>query len=126
MRRALRLVAAIGKNAFSDEGITSLTLPPSITTIREGAFRDNALGTLDLSANSNLTTIGDYAFYANDLGALHLSTNTHLTSISRSGLLRSFRTVDPLKMRVLMKESASCPHRVDDLPRSSKMSCVVR
>jgi len=27
MRRALRLVAAIGKNAFSDEGITSLTLP---------------------------------------------------------------------------------------------------
>ena len=44
----------------------------------------------------------------------------------RTDLLRGFRSVGPLKMRVLLEERAACPHRVGDSRRSSKKSCAVR
>ena len=56
-------VASIGKDAFSYcSGLTSVTIPNSVTSIGEDAFRDCSDLTSVTIPNS-VTSIGDYAFY---------------------------------------------------------------
>lgn len=104
-------ITVIGNGALMGEGVTSLTLPSTVTTIEEDAFRDNSIATLDLSANTSLTTIGDKAFYRagiedltlpasvdtigtsafreNDFPTLDLSANTGLTTIGNTSFYSS-------------------------------------
>lgn len=99
-------ITVIGDGALMGKGVTSLTLPSGVTAINEEAFRDNAIATLDLSANTSLTTIGIRAFYgagiedltlpasvdsigtsafrSNDFPTLDLSANTGLTTIENT------------------------------------------
>ena len=56
-------VTEIGWHAFLDAGITSVTIPTSITIIRNGAFSNCAnLATVTFAANSQLESIGYGAF----------------------------------------------------------------
>ena len=53
----------IGNEAFYYTGLTSVSIPASVTSIGNYAFRNNEqLATLDIPSNSALTTIGEYAF----------------------------------------------------------------
>ena len=55
-------VTAVGKNAFSGTKITSVSMPGSVKSIGEGAFRGcTALTTVNIP--SSVETISDYAFY---------------------------------------------------------------
>ena len=56
-------VTIIGTNAFSTFGISSVTIPSSVTSIEARAF-ENAIGleTVNFGENSQLTKIGEYAF----------------------------------------------------------------
>lgn len=55
-------IVYIGKSAFKGSGIESVTIPDSVTTIEESAFRGcTALKSVTLP--ESLTTISDYAFY---------------------------------------------------------------
>ena len=58
-------VTTIGVLAFSDNDLTSVTIPDSVTSIGNGAFYDNDLTSVTIG--NSVTTIGNYAFYDNTL-----------------------------------------------------------
>jgi hypothetical protein len=58
-------VTAIGQGAFTNKGLTGVTIPNSVTTIGEQAFSFNQLTSLTIG--DNVTTIGQKAFFANKL-----------------------------------------------------------
>ena len=51
----------IGSSAFNEIGLTSVTIPDSVTNIQGSAFRHNKF--TELTIPSSVTAIGDYAFY---------------------------------------------------------------
>lgn len=57
-------VTVIGKEAFKKDGLKEVTLPKTVLILEEGAFRDNQIKKLDLSA---VEKIGPYAFSNNSL-----------------------------------------------------------
>lgn len=58
-------VIAIGEIAFSNNRLTSVTIPDSVQTIGANAFRNNQLTSLII--HDNVQTIGDWAFASNRL-----------------------------------------------------------
>jgi len=58
------LVNKIGDLAFYENGLTSITIPPSITAIGEGAFLYNELESFTFPAS--VTSIGENAFIGNN------------------------------------------------------------
>lgn len=57
-------ITKIGKHAFEQTDITSITIPDSVTAIGEQAFNGcTSLTEANISKNSKLETIGDGAFY---------------------------------------------------------------
>ncbi|WP_125765768.1 leucine-rich repeat protein [Levilactobacillus mulengensis] len=62
----------IGDRAFVSTGVTSLTLPETVTSIGDSAFTYDNLTTLDLSQATNLKTIGDEAFLGSKIDSLVL------------------------------------------------------
>ena len=58
-------VTTIGNDAFSDNALTSVTIPDSVTTIGNCAFYNNALTSVIIP--DSVTSIGDYAFANNAL-----------------------------------------------------------
>lgn len=56
------IVSQVGANAFCNyNGITSVTLPPTITAIEAAAFR-NCQSLTSINVPNSVSTIGDYAF----------------------------------------------------------------
>ena len=97
-------ITTIGANAFAGNQIATLALPNSLTTIGEGAFRNNtSLTEANLPSNNNyqtvsnnlfngakltsitipdnVTTIGTNAFYNNDLQEIIIADTSKLQSI---------------------------------------------
>lgn len=97
-------ITTIGANAFAGNQIATLALPNSLTTIGEGAFRNNAsLTEANLPSNNNyqtvsnnlfngakltsitipdnVTTIGANTFYNNDLQEIIIADTSKLQSI---------------------------------------------
>ncbi|MDR0732038.1 MAG: leucine-rich repeat domain-containing protein, partial [Treponema sp.] len=70
-------VVAIGDSAFSDNQLTSITLPNSLTSIGDWAFRNNQLTSITLP--NSITSIGDSAFRDNRLTSITLPNS--ITSI---------------------------------------------
>jgi len=60
-------LTTIASHSFSGSGITSLTLPASLTSIGEGAFYDTSMTTLVLPVFTNTVTMGLGAFGNNSL-----------------------------------------------------------
>lgn len=61
-------LVSIGRNAFQSCSIEELTLPSTVTTIYNNAFKENNLS--ELTLNENLRTIGSYAFNSNKITSL--------------------------------------------------------
>jgi uncharacterized repeat protein (TIGR02543 family) len=61
-------VTIIGTLAFSDNQLTSVTIPDSVTTIGNSAFRNNQLTSVAIP--DSVTTIGDSAFALNLLASV--------------------------------------------------------
>lgn len=57
-----KAVTSIGRYAFSNKSIVSISMPDSITTIRWGAFA-NCGAIADVKLSANLRTIEGYVFY---------------------------------------------------------------
>lgn len=74
-------VTNIYDNSFEGMGLTSVTLPSSVTYISYEAFLNNAITSLDLSGLTNLYTISSYAFQNNNISSLNLTGLTNLRSI---------------------------------------------
>lgn len=70
-------VTTIGESAFTNQdGMTSVTVPNSVTSIGASAFDGSGLSSADLSSATALKTIGDRAFYrCSDLGSVILPTS---------------------------------------------------
>lgn len=56
-------ITAIPGHFLENTKVTSITLPDSVTTLNDYAFRRSRLQTINISSNSKLTSIGSYAFY---------------------------------------------------------------
>ncbi len=74
-------VTNIYDNSFEGMGLTSVTLPSSVTYISYEAFLNNAITSLDLSSLTNLYTISSYSFQNNNISSLNLTGLTNLRSI---------------------------------------------
>jgi len=48
-------VTSIGSSAFQDNNLTSVTTPDSVTSIGAGAFQNNNLTSVTIGANVNIT-----------------------------------------------------------------------
>ena len=73
-------VTTIGYLAFFDNALTTVTIPNSVTTIDDSAFRSNAL--TSVSIPNSVTTIGDFAFWGNALTSVSIPNS--VTSIGNS------------------------------------------
>ena len=71
-------VTSIGKNAFSSNSLTSVTIPNGVTSIGGGAFRNNNLTSVIIP--DSVTSIGQNAFYNNSLTSVTIGNN--VTSIA--------------------------------------------
>ncbi len=67
---------------FYNKGITDISLPNTIISIGDYAFRSNSLTSIDFSTCTSLKIIGEYAFAYNSLSSLDLSSCTSLTDIA--------------------------------------------
>jgi hypothetical protein len=65
------LVYSIGRNAFSDKGLTRVTLPEGLRTIEEYAFSYNNITSIIIP--NSVTVIGTDAFSDNQISELSLS-----------------------------------------------------
>ena len=63
-------ITGIGAEVFRDKGIISVSLPTTIESIANYAFRDNEINKLDFSGFTNLSYIGNRAFSDNNIGSL--------------------------------------------------------
>lgn len=70
-------VTTIGGRAFSDNQLTSVTIPNSVTSIEYEAFIHNNLTSIEIP--NSVTSIGGFAFQINQLTSVTLSNN--LTTI---------------------------------------------
>jgi hypothetical protein len=80
-----------GMGAFQNSGITSVTIPASVTTIMYGAFWDSSnLASVTFAPNSNLATIEHFAFAGTQkLKSITLSSSLNMISsvaFSQSGI----------------------------------------
>ncbi len=71
------IVTAIGENAFSESGITSVVIPNTILTIGDAAFLDNALSSVTIP--NSVTSIGVASFAKNFLESITIPAS--MTSI---------------------------------------------
>ena len=69
-------VTSIGKNAFANNQLTSVTIPDSVTVIEEHAFAFNKLRTVTIP--DSVTTIGSGAFYFNELTSINLGNSIRI------------------------------------------------
>ena len=77
-------VTSIGRNAFSQDNLTSVNIPNSVKIINSGAFAINNLTSLDLP--DSITTIDNDAFCRNQLTYVHLPNSiTKISSESFAG-----------------------------------------
>lgn len=83
-----KLVTSIGTNAFNESSIiTSISIPGTITTIKNGAFSGLInLKTLKYPDQNNIKTIGDNAF-ENCVSLESFSAGKHLEAISNSAFI---------------------------------------
>lgn len=73
-------VTGIGGWAFSNNNLTSVTIPDSVTSIGSSAFRFNNLSSITIPNSVN--SIGHYVFYNNNLSSITIS--NIVTSIGTS------------------------------------------
>ena len=75
------VVTAIGREAFQNNGLSSVSIPASLTHIGDSAFAHNNLTSVSFEAGSNIRTIGEEAFKANRLSSMTIPAS--LTRIGR-------------------------------------------
>lgn len=101
-------VIAIGANAFSGKGLTSVTIPPGVRTIEQAAFYNNSLTSIDipvsvlkigintfgnnklsgtLTIKDSVSVIGDGAFANNTLTSVKIGAT--VTSIGGNAFLNN-------------------------------------
>lgn len=73
-------VVSIGFGAFQNDRLTSVTIPNSVTTIRQFAFCNDKLTSVTIP--NSVTTIGDSAFFANKLTSVTIPSG--VTTIGKS------------------------------------------
>ena len=73
-------VKSIGKDAFKDSKITSISIPNSVTSIDSGAFQYSDLNSVIIP--NSVTTMGRYAFSGSKISAVTISSS--LTKIEMS------------------------------------------
>ena len=75
-------VTSIGEHAFSKSSLTSVSIPNTVTTIKEAAFA-NCNGLSSITIPNSVTTIGESAFYY-CYGLTSVTIGNSVTSIERT------------------------------------------
>ncbi|MEA4825634.1 MAG: leucine-rich repeat protein, partial [Clostridium sp.] len=81
-------VTRIGNGVFMNKGITSVTIPNSITSIGTSAFNGNSLTSLIIPSN---VSIESYAFISNSLTSITIGSNVTIGEGFLSGGQNNFR-----------------------------------
>jgi hypothetical protein len=71
-------VISIGSRAFLYKGLTSMTIPNSVTSIGEWAFFSNKLTSVTIP--NSVTSIGNNAFALNELTSVTIPANVSLSN----------------------------------------------
>jgi hypothetical protein len=79
-------VLAIGDNAFSFNGLTSVTIPNGVTSIGDYAFRNNGLTSVTIP--NSVTSIGNSAFLNNQLTSVTIPNG--VTSIGNGAFFDNY------------------------------------
>ena len=95
-------VTSIGKDAFYFNNLTSVTIPNSVTSIGNGAFEGNQLTSVTIP--DSVTSIGDYAFFWNNLTSVTIPNS--VTSIG-SGAFRKVGSSNPNLTKIINKTGKS-------------------
>ena len=81
---------SIGKDAFKNSYVESITIPKTVTSIGNDAFYQSNLGSITFEAPSSVTTIGEYAFGETLITAVSIPSS--VTTIGESAFDQTYRT----------------------------------
>ena len=108
-------MTSIGNRAFSDNQLTSVTIPNSVTSIGSEAFFDNKLTSVTIG--NGVTSIGSEAFSNNQL--TNVTIGNGVTSIGGGAFFSYTTTIE------LLKISASAPPTMESSIFSDKPRRIV-
>ena len=110
-------VQCIGDQAFLNKGLTSVTIPTSVTEIKSFAFNENLL--TGITIPSTVTMLGDWAFSSNQIESVEIPSS--ITTIGWGVFMRTALRV--LRSRTVLQQLNTVRLLITTSPASRSRQC---